>query len=1151
MMFRVISTSSRGLVALLAVLGAAAAGCDGCGTPPVDDPPVTPKIVAVSRGGTQLVSDGVSTITFELRASGADGAETSPITVDVTSGGGTVGGPGATVNDDGAQAIVTPDDDGVALVEVTCALRSDARVEMRAENDDAQTTFSVQCVPPQGQARLEVDASDCVANPLLADGESSCEVVVNAAIVSGGNTVPQPGVVVTVTATAERPDGTAGEDAVLSATLQDAAQNSIPVTTDANGEARFIVRSPGVDVVQTITIRAEAVVDGAATSRTLELDVDPFENSSAVNLSASATNISGGDDVTITVAALNARGDPGSGIVTLSVAASSGASFTVDGGADDETQVVLNNQGTGTAVLATPSDITAEQTIVVTATYAPGSGLPEVTDQIEIRLTPPGQPTLNAAVAPGVIASDDADDDQATVTVTVTRDGDPVANQDVLVTIDDPDLTKIRFVGGGVTDAGLDFETSRIVRTNDAGQATIEVTSVNTRVRGRARILVSATVPDVNAVPRALAEEVFLDITRDPILQAIEYRSAVPAALGVRGGAYPTSSVVSFIVKDDLAQPLANVPVTFAVNRTANADVTVEGSDVSDAAGIVTTTLSSGRQALPVTIVATAIYNGVTLRVESLPITITAGLPNYQQSSMSCTPEVGPVSGFTSTCAVSLADRFSNTSPGGIGVQYRAEGGSITPSAANTGSATFSSGPPFKADADVFDWSYGVLLPLFPGDLEASTDFVPANCTDATITTNCNLVTMCTGGLNDEFCPLKPTAAGTCADTIQAGILLTDVDVLPSEYLANTGGVTALVDAYFDTHRACGLPASCFYGIPGGLTYFTGDECPIAAGCLDFSASTECPHDGLITIMASTRGEESFDDRNGDGLFAFVDANNNGEFDPGEEGDERFVDLPEPFLDKQGSCDFDDHNFNPRFRMTPAERIRLSDMFVDVDDNGVFGFGSSTSPAMTNGDWDRDSAIFFEQHLLAVTEESSVDVGIPCDAATQAGLSVACPYGGVDDGDGGTTGTQKLCVEVGHYGNGGPRGIALGCYPGPNTAFVDGDSFTLAWRATDANGNCPSPAYGVTAAVAATGPLTIAGATTIPLDEDACGLFNRIQDAERNWCMIEPALGAKTNTLDVTINCGDLTGQQQASLTFTAGAETTTSNFVVDCPPPA
>ena len=128
---------------------------------------------------------------------------------------------------------------------------------------------------------------------------------------------------------------------------------------------------------------------------------------------------------------------------------------------------------------------------------------------------------------------------------------------------------------------------------------------------------------------------------------------------------------------------MADVPVDFRVNDTAGAGVSVTSRALSDSGGTVFAVFSAGTQAGPVTVVATADPDGLfggPVTVESAPIAITGGIPNFANSSFSCPASASIFTPPASVgCTVTLVDRFTDVSTGSNLVEFRAEGGNITP----------------------------------------------------------------------------------------------------------------------------------------------------------------------------------------------------------------------------------------------------------------------------------------------------------------------------------------------------------------------------------------------------------------------------------------------------------------------------------------
>jgi hypothetical protein len=96
----------------------------------------------------------------------------------------------------------------------------------------------------------------------------------------------------------------------------------------------------------------------------------------------------------------------------------------------------------------------------------------------------------------------------------------------------------------------------------------------------------------------------------------------------------------------------------------------------------------------------------------------------------------------------------------------------------------------------------------------------------------------------------------------------------------------------------------------------------VASGTL-LTEGGDLPPDGIVTIMGVTRGEETF-----------VDANGNGVYDLGE----AFTDIAEPFIDDNNNGVYD-----------PGDQFEI---FVDTNNNGVW------DTAQNPGVWDNQALIF-------------------------------------------------------------------------------------------------------------------------------------------------------------------------------------------------
>jgi len=160
-----------------------------------------------------------------------------------------------------------------------------------------------------------------------------------------------------------------------------------------------------------------------------------------------------------------------------------------------------------------------------------------------------------------------------------------------------------------------------------------------------------------------------------------------------------------------------------------------------------------------------------------------------------------------------------------------------------------------------------------------------------------------------------------------------------------------------------------------------------------YGGKTHNPHDGVVTIIAVTEGEEKFYDKNGNGEYdpdeyfedlgePYIDANDNGFYDYGEpytdvNGNGKY-DPGEPFVDKNGNGKYDpgepytDQNNNGIYdppepftdldgngKWTPPE------FYIDYNQNGMYD--------PPNGEWDSETLIWTSTQILYT---SGVYVGL-------------------------------------------------------------------------------------------------------------------------------------------------------------------------------
>jgi hypothetical protein len=147
------------------------------------------------------------------------------------------------------------------------------------------------------------------------------------------------------------------------------------------------------------------------------------------------------------------------------------------------------------------------------------------------------------------------------------------------------------------------------------------------------------------------------------------------------------------------------------------------------------------------------------------------------------------------------------------------------------------------------------------------------------------------------------------------------------------------------------------------------------------------PRDGLVTLVAAFKGEEEFDDING-----------NGKYDPGEP----FVDQGEPFVDENDNDYCDGETAADETLRQQGKPYNCKELYIDADGNGKY------TPA--NGVWDahsdpNDNSLVWVKTYVLWT--GPVTVGNVCNQ-NSPNLSVICPVNfNLADGS-----TQDFTYEI-------------------------------------------------------------------------------------------------------------------------------------------
>ena len=719
------------------------------------------------------------------------------------------------------------------------------------------------------------------------------------------------------------------------------------------------------------------------------------------------------------------------------------------------------------------------------------------------------------------------------VTVTVTVAGASIA------------LVKLKSAQD-VAPAAFSSTTFTITNPND-GIVSFVVDAAGARALGSA--IIDVVVQDNDVGGTRDSQSINIKVERKLELSQIVFQAFNPAdgqVIGVPGGSLPTSTGVVFRLLNEQNLPVANELVRFAALSSVPG-INVIPDALSGADGTVSTVVSAGTVASPITVRATVASNPL-LFADSRSIGVVGGLPNSATSAFKCDTKAA-FSPFDTDCVAQLNDRFTNVVTTPLNVQFRAEGGNIPATVAAAGglaAGNYAFSEPGPGSADVLEWSHSVVRPTsatstlraaFPG------------CFDATNRSTCDLLAICTSTNSaiNVFCPLAPSTLSPdsvlCINDISDDALdalniggnpLTFADwELEAFTDANSTAATQLL-AYDDEHRACGLPLSCLEGNLGlGLIGDTADNCPVNAGCLDFTTATECPQAGLLDILAAVRGEEAFDDANGNGVH---------------DDAESFIDYPEPFLDKNSSCSFDD--VNGLARLTSNEKVRLSDLFIDGDRDGKFGFGTNVAQNIagteTNDRHDANTEIFLKTSVVLL-QGRLLQFGEPV-AANLCGANGAAVVACRSTDTGSALARTSTCTEnaLSHLGG---EALLGSCRP-VASEFRDNDVVNMVFRWTDSNGNCPTADFAGAPSITVDGPAKVFF-DDAAYDDSQCGASPgsvNASNSARPWCEEHTGMGSRLRRVQIQADCGGLTGVQPVKLTFSLDGTNVTQFVSVGCP---
>lgn len=265
-----------------------------------------------------------------------------------------------------------------------------------------------------------------------------------------------------------------------------------------------------------------------------------------------------------------------------------------------------------------------------------------------------------------------------------------------------------------------------VVTTDGSGGASATYSAVKTdgtSCRGLVTISASAVGTTVQKATLTVAA---------PVANAINFVSATPAQIFVKGSGATEQSIAKFKVLDSTGVAMPNIPVVFSLSVNPGgvglgaSGVTVPVTANSDASGIASVSVFSGTIPGPVEVKA-ALIKAVSTDPEvfttSKNLTVASGPPSQNFFSLSVDTfniEGWNIDGTSTNLTVRVGDRQGNPVPDGTVVNFTAEGGQVATSCATTRvngiaqcSVAFISQNPRPADGRVSVLAYAEGLKQF------------------------------------------------------------------------------------------------------------------------------------------------------------------------------------------------------------------------------------------------------------------------------------------------------------------------------------------------------------------------------------------------------------------------------------------------------
>ncbi|MBI3795949.1 MAG: Ig-like domain-containing protein [Deltaproteobacteria bacterium] len=168
-----------------------------------------------------------------------------------------------------------------------------------------------------------------------------------------------------------------------------------------------------------------------------------------------------------------------------------------------------------------------------------------------------------------------------------------------------------------------------------------------------------------------------------PTPASVQFVSAAPTVIGVKGSGLPEQSILTFQVTDALGQPIVGAAVHFSLTSLGG-EFLAPLTGISDSKGFVQVVVTSGTRAIDVHVTAAIDTNGdgqFDVVTQFTPVTIVGAPP--VQGSLSLARGFANIAGqvtfgLQDNVTAFLRDRFGNPVPQNTAVLFTTNGGSIT-----------------------------------------------------------------------------------------------------------------------------------------------------------------------------------------------------------------------------------------------------------------------------------------------------------------------------------------------------------------------------------------------------------------------------------------------------------------------------------------